>query len=106
MRGAGGWPGGAWPPLALSQAAAVTLMRMRFSSFLPAQLLHVLAAAACVGASGAAPADAALCVSQLLGFGWCAPSLLALALDASSRHTFAHGSAPRAHGRRAALKQA
>ena len=121
---------GAWPLLAGAQVAGALLMRVRLSAFLPAQLLHVLVAAcadgacaaaaaaggggasaaataAAAGAAGAAAGEdaggvAALAhVARLVGFGWCAPALLVLALEARSRGAFVQRgwarSAARAH---------
>lgn len=80
---------GAWPMLALAQISCALLMRVRFSAFLPAQLLHVLVAV-CAGGGCATGAGAVLHFSRLLGFGWCAPALLVFALETYSRRSFTH----------------
>jgi hypothetical protein len=100
----------AWPLLALMQLTQALLMRVRFSIFLPAQLLHVLAAI-CGGGGCATGAGALLHFSRLVGFGWCAPSLLVFGLETYSRrafahHAWAHGAAPGPRGAAAATAAA
>ncbi|KAI8468245.1 MAG: hypothetical protein J3K34DRAFT_427949 [Monoraphidium minutum] len=70
-------------------------MRVRFSTFLPAQLVHVLAAA-CAGGHCASGAGTVLHLSRLLGLGWCAPALLVCALETYSRRSFAQAAWPAA----------
>jgi hypothetical protein len=93
----------AWPLLALMQLSQALLMRVRLSAFLPAQLLHVLVAVCAGGAPGggggcATGAGALLHFSRLVGFGWCAPSLIVLAVETYSRRAFAQRAWARAAG--------
>lgn len=77
----------AWPLVAAVHLICTLLMRVRFSTFLPAQLLHVLIAASTCATHGAR-AGGVLHYSRLIGLGWCAPGLLVFALETSSRRAF------------------
>jgi len=88
----------AWLLLAATQLVCALLVHVRFSVFATAQLLQVISTACLGAACGSGAAAAAVHYSRLVGFGWCAPALLAFGLDAYSRRSFELLHSPRIKG--------
>ncbi len=78
----------AWLLAAGLQVGCALLARVRFSSFVTAQLLAV-AAAACAGHGARTTGiDVVIHYLRLLALGWCAPALVVFGLDVYSRYAF------------------